>query len=175
MARSNPWKQKPRHTRHTTLIVCEGDTEKTFVKYLRELCGRNCGTRLTIECARGNGDRVLRDTLRRCEGYDVAAYLYDADCPPTHKGNLSKAKRRKLIPLISTPCIEGVFLKIQGKQIPPLSADCKRAMNKITRGASLIDLATLKKFLPLDVLHSSKSLVPILNQLFNIIDPASRS
>ena len=98
MSRSNPWKQKPRHTRHTTLIVVEGDTELAFVNYLKAHCGRNCGTVVTIQNAHGgSGDAVLELTIKQCQGYDVRACLYDMDRAPTIKKRICKANQLVLI------------------------------------------------------------------------------
>ncbi len=100
MSRTNPWKQKPRHTRHTTLIVVEEDTELALVNYLKGLCGRDCGTRVTPENAHGgSGDVVLNLAIKLCKAYDARACLYDTDRAPTVKKDIRKAPFPAITPL----------------------------------------------------------------------------
>ena len=43
MSRSNPTKRKPRTTRHTTLIVVEGESEAVLIKHLKNHFGQDAG------------------------------------------------------------------------------------------------------------------------------------
>lgn len=170
MSRSNPWKQKTRQTRHTTLIVVEGDTEYAFVQYLKGLCGRNCGTRVTIENAHGGGgDSVLKKAIQLCPPYDVCLCLYDTDRMPTVKGHIQKAKRLGIIEVQSVPCIEALLLKILGEHVPTETAQCKRAMQYIAGQDKLTDSSTLEQYFPLDLLEQRRCNIQSLDQLFQYI------
>ncbi|MDQ8208271.1 RloB domain-containing protein [Coraliomargarita sp. SDUM461003] len=172
MARSNPWKQKPRHTRHTTLIVVEGDTEYAFIQYLKGLCGRNCGTRVTIENAHGGGgDSVLKKAIQLCPPYDACLCLYDTDRMPTVKGHINKAKRFGIIEIQSVPCIEALLLKILEKHVPEETAQCKRTMQRIVGENKLTTSVTFQQYFPLDLLEQRRSSIQALDQLFQYINP----
>ena len=173
MSRSNPWKQKSRQTRHTTLIVVEGDTEYAFVKYLKGLCGRDCGTRVTIENGHGGGgDSVLKKTIQLGTPYDVCVCLYDTDRMPTAKGHIQKAKRLGIIEIASTPAIEALFLEILGERIPPETADCKRALQQLLGGDKLTAQGTFEKHFPKDLLERQRAFVTPLDQLLQMIKPS---
>lgn len=123
------WKPKTPLIRHTTLLVVEGDTERAFVGHLKALFARNCGTRLTIECAYGgSGDAILDHALKLCPGFDRRAVLYDADRPPTLKTLLNKAQTQHLEQIVSSPAIEAVLLAILGQPVPRDTELCKRAL-----------------------------------------------
>jgi hypothetical protein len=170
MSRSNPWKQQSRQTRHTTLIVVEGDTEYAFVKYLKGLCGRDCGTRVTIENAHGgSGDSVLKKTIQLGAPYDVCVCLYDTDKMPTAKGHIRKAKRLGIIEIASTPAIEALFLEILGKRIPPETAACKRALQQLLGDDKLTALGTFEQYFPQELLDRQRASVASLDQLYGCI------
>ncbi|MGE9270993.1 MAG: RloB domain-containing protein [Verrucomicrobiales bacterium] len=175
MSRSNPWKQKPRHTRHTTLIVVEGDTELALVNYLKGLCGRNCGTRVTIENAHGgSGDTVLKLAIKRCKPFDVSACLYDTDRAPTIKKHIRKAKQLDIQEIKSTPCIEALLLEIQGEKVPASNEDCKRAMQRIVGDDNLTEVATFEKYFPQDLIERRSSEVSQLGALMGLINRNSK-
>ena len=170
MSRSNPWKQKPRHTRHTTLIVVEGDTELAFVDYLKGLCGRNCGTRVTSENAHGgSGDVALKLTIKLCKPYDACACLYDTDRAPRLKKSIRKAKQLGIIEIQSTPCIEALLLEILGERIPATTDECKRTMQRILGNDSLTEVSTFEKHFPQDLIERQRTSVSQLDSLLNLI------
>lgn len=175
MSRSNPWKQKPRHTRHTTLIVVEGDTELTLVNYLKGLCGRNCGTRVTAENAHGgSGDVALKLAIKLSKPFDACACLYDTDRAPTIKKTIRKAKQLGIIEIQSTPCIEALLLEILGEKVPASTEDCKRAMQRIVGEDSLTEIATFEKYFPKDLIERRKSEVSQLGDLMRLINRNSK-
>lgn len=171
MSRSNPWKQKPRYTRHTTLIVIEGDTELAFVKYLKGLCGRNCGTRVTLENAHGgSGDDVLKLAIKLCQPYDVCACLYDTDRPPRLKKSMNKAKRLRIIEIQSMPCIEGLLLEILGEKVPNTTDECKRVILQIVGNDRLTEEATFVKCFPSSLIQHKRANVYQLDSLMRLIN-----
>lgn len=175
MSRSNPWKQKPRHTRHTTLIVVEGDTELALVNYLKALCGRNCGTRVTTENAHGgSGDFVLNQAIKLCKAYNARACLYDTDRAPKVKKHILKAKQLGIQKIKSTPCIEALLLEILEEKVPASTEDCKRVMQRIVGNDSLTEVATFEKYFPEQLIERRKSEVSQLGALMELINRNSK-
>jgi hypothetical protein len=87
------------------------------VKYLKGLCGRDCGTRVTIENGHGGGgDSVLKKTIQLDTPYDVCVCLYDTDRMPTVKGHI-----REVFPARSPRPSTGVR-HVTGSALPLHSA-----------------------------------------------------
>ena len=62
---------------------------------------------------------------RRNAAYDRMAVLLDTDLPmsaPVRK----RARSHKIRVIGSTPCIEGLLLKILGEHVPATSTECKK-------------------------------------------------
>jgi len=171
MPRSNIRKQKPRRAQHTTLIVVEGDTEVALVKYLKGLCGRNCGTRVTPENAHGgSGDFVLKLAIKLCKAYDARACLYDTDRAPETKKYIRKAKQLGIQEIKSTPCIEALLLEILEDKVPASTEDCKRAMQRVVGTDSLTEVATFEKYFPQDLIERRSAEVSQLGALMALIN-----
>jgi hypothetical protein len=172
MSRSNPWKKKPRYTQHTTLIVVEGDTEYYFIQHLRQICGRNCGTRATIENVHGgSGDHVLKQAIKKSKDFDTCACLYDMDRAPTVKRDLAKADCMGIVQIASSPCIEAFLLELLGQSVPRTSEDCKRAISSITGGQPLTDLKVLGAHFGVDLIRRQAKSMKTMEWLWNIISP----
>jgi hypothetical protein len=153
----------------------EGDTELTLVNYLKALCGRNCGTRVTTENAHGgSGDTVLKLAINRCKSFDVSACLYDTDRAPKVKKHILKAKQLDIQEIKSTPCIEALLLEILDEKVPASTEDCKRAMQRIVGNDSLTEIATFKKYFPQELIKQRKSEVSQLGKLMGLINRKSK-
>ena len=171
MARSEPWKQKPRHTAHTTLVVVEGDTEKALLNHIKRICGRNCGTQLTIENTHGgSGEVVLEKAIRMHKPYDISACLYDADREATKKQNLYDADRFKIRRFVSVPCIEALLLETLEQRVPATTEECKRRLNEKVRGDSLTGISGFQKHFPQELLERKRKDIPLLDDLFRLVD-----
>lgn len=164
------WKTKTRTVSHTTLLVVEGDTEKAFVFYVRSLFARQCGTRLTIECAYGgSGDAIVAHALKLCPGYDRRAVLYDADRPPASKTLLAKSESQKIERIVSTPAIEAVLLAILGQPVPRDTEGCKTALAARIPD-SLTDVRNYPRHFPETLLREKAVSVPALKQLLALMN-----
>lgn len=165
-----PWKPKAPPIRHTTLLVVEGDTERAFVGHLRALFARNCGTRLTIECAYGGGgDAILGQALKLCPGFDRRAVLYDADRPPTLKNRLHEAQAQKLEHIVSNPAIEAVLLAILSHPVPRDTESCKRALADLISD-SLTEVRNYPRHFPETLLRAKALEVSVLRQLLALMN-----
>ena len=166
MSRSNPSKRKPRSTRHTTLIVVEGESDEVFLKHLKILFGRDSGSRLTVKSPRGNGDAVLKTAIDSFEAFDRRVAIYDADWQPQAK-HLKAAHRKKIQILTCTPCIEGLLLEILGEKPPSNSAECKRRLEQRI-GQSLTNLQTYERHFPLTLLTLCAAQIGTLRALLDL-------
>ncbi|MFH1497831.1 MAG: hypothetical protein ABII82_08390 [Verrucomicrobiota bacterium] len=150
--------------------MVEGDTERAFVGHLRALFARNCGTRLTIECAYGgSGDAILDHALKLCPGFDRRAVIYDADRPPTLKTLLQKAHAQKLDCIVSAPAIEAVLLAILDQPVPRDTETCKRALAALISD-SLTDVRNYSRHFPESLLRAKATTVPALARLLALMN-----
>lgn len=171
MARSNPWKQKPRNTCHTTLAVVEGDTEEALLNHIKAICGRNCGTRLTIENTHGgSGDFVLEKTINLQGPYDVCACIYDGDREAIKKQILARAGRLKIKRFVSTPSIEVLLLEILGQRTPDSTELCKTRLKQYVGGDRLTGINDFQKHFPHELLAAKRKDIPMLDALFKLVD-----
>jgi hypothetical protein len=117
--------------RKTFLLIVEGDTELAFALYLKSVLSRERNLAIKIENARGRGpDAVIDYALRRHSVYDHVAIAYDGDLPISQKSQKS-LQEMTAITLVSTPCIEGFFLKVLEKRVPENSKKCKKEFEKL--------------------------------------------
>lgn len=123
--------RKRRAAHHTILLVGEGATEKAFLSHIKSnYVTRGCGVKATIHAAHGKGpDHVVRHAVGRCKNasYDRVVVLLDNDMPLSAAAKkLANSKRLRI--LESTPCLEGLLLKILGEHVPDTSKLCKEQL-----------------------------------------------
>lgn len=163
--------RKRRTASHTVLLVGEGKTEQAFLQHLKFLyISRGCGVSVTIRNAHGKGpDHVVDYAIRQCHNaeYNRVLALLDTDL------QLSSAVRRraesKKIRIIgSTPCIEGLLLKILGEHVPATSVECKQRC-----GTVLPERLTLpedyRQHFPRNFLEGRRTCVPELGELLDCL------
>jgi hypothetical protein len=167
MSRSNPAKCKPRTTRHTTLIVVEGESEAVLIKHLKNHFGQDAGSRITVKSASGNGDAVLKAAIRSFEAFDRRVALYDADWQPQKK-HLQAARLRKIQILTCSPCLEGLLLEILGERPPTTSAECKRRLKLQLGEATLTNPQTFERHFPSSLLTSRVDSLKTLRGLLDL-------
>lgn len=170
MSRSNPGKPKPRTTRATAQIVCEGFTEEAFCKFLKGLYARDCGVRVAIHNARGGSPEEIIQTALRRRGYDRTAVLLDRDRPLAETWRKKAAAAGHQL-LISTPCFEALLLEILGRPVPGTTAACKKALEAILPGNSKYDARSYTAHFPKPLLDSCR--VPHLQALLALFQPAA--
>ena len=168
MSRSNPGKPKPRTTRATAQIVCEGFTEEAFCKHLRGLYGRDCGVRVAIHNARGGSPQDIIQAALRRSGYDRTAVLLDGDKPLAESWRKKACAAGHLL-LISNPCFEVLLLEILGRPVPETTAACKKALESILPGNSKCDFRSYSSHFPQALLASCK--LPHLQALLALFQP----
>lgn len=166
MSRSNPAKRKPRTTRHTTLIVVEGESEAVLIRHLRHHFGHDTGSRITVKFSSGNGDSVLKTAIRSFEAFDRRVALYDEDWQPQEK-HLQAARKRNIQILTCWPCLEGLLLEVLGEKPANTSAECKRRLKLQLGESSLTNPQTYERHFPPTLLtsraESLKTLLALLD------------
>jgi hypothetical protein len=162
MSRSNPTKRKPRTTRHTTLIVVEGESEAVLIKHIKNHFGHDAGSRIMVKSASGNGDAVLKMAINSFEAFDRRVALYDADWQPQKK-HLQAARKRKIQILTCSPCLEGLLLEVLGEKPASTSAECKRRLKLQLAESSLTNQQTYERhFTPSLLTSRADSLTTLL-------------
>ena len=115
---------------HTVLLVCEGKTEKAFLQHLKSLyITRGSGVAVKIISAGGKGPEYIVDyAIKRSHriASDRIRVLMDTDIPITAAVR-SKAAQHNVQLVESSPCLEGLLLKILNKRVPATSNQCKRS------------------------------------------------
>ncbi len=154
---------------HTVLLVGEGKTDCAFLKYIKSLyIGRGCGVSVKVRNAHGKGpDYMVGYTIGQCNAdYDRIAVLLDTDLQMS-TATRKRAKRRKIQVIGSTPCIEGLLLKILGKHVPETSAECK-GQRGVTLPAQLTRPENYQEHFPRDLLDDRRGQVPELDELLKL-------
>ncbi len=164
--------KKQRQIRATLLAVGEGDTEEAFLKYLRSIyCSGNAGVSVTIMNAHGKGPGNVVGTAvghLRMRAFDQALTLMDTDLEWTKKDR--EAARKNKIDLIgSTPCIEGMLLRLLGKPVPDQSVQCKKAMIQLTK-VDLTDPVAYSELIPKATLDAARLKMPELDHLLGLLE-----
>jgi len=162
---------KRRSVARTVLLVGEGATEQAFLQYIKSLyISRGCGVGVTIRNAHGKGpDHVVDYAIRqrRNAAYDRMVVLLDTDLPmsvPVSK----RARSQKVRVIGSTPCIEGLLLKIMGEHVPATSAECKKRCGGVLP-VRLMAPEDYTAHFPRELLDSRLDAVAELSQLLDCL------
>lgn len=162
-----------RAQRTTLLAVGEGDSEEAFLKHLRSLyCADHAGVNVTVRNAHGKGPGNVVSTALghlRNRAFDRALALLDTDLEWTKKDRDS-ARKANLHLIGSTPCLEGLLLKILQLPVPATSPLCKLAMNRALQ-ADLTEISSYAQHFPKPLLQRARlQQAPELNDLLGLFD-----
>ena len=104
-------------------------TEQAFLRHIKSLyISRGCGVGVTIRNAHGKGpDHVVDYAIGQCRNaaYDRVVTLLDTDLLMSAAAH-RRARSKKIHIIGSTPCIEGLLLKILDEYVPETSTECKQ-------------------------------------------------
>ncbi len=164
--------KKTRQVRKTLLVVCEGDSEVTFIKHLRQLyCAKGAGVSVTARNAHGRGPENVINTaiaLKRTGDYDHVAAFLDTDLK--WSAAIRNAAEKARIELIgSTPCLEGMLLKVLRETIPEASDQCKRTLQK-RLNSKLLEVDDYRFAFGRSTLDEAKNRVQTLNRLLTLME-----
>jgi hypothetical protein len=164
--------KKQRQIRATLLAVGEGDTEEAFLKYLRSTyCSGNVGVSVTVMNAHGKGPGNVVATAvghLRMRAFDRTLTLMDTDLEWTKKDR-DAARKHKIELIGSTPCIEGLLLRVLGKPVPDQSAQCKKAIAQLTK-LDLTDPGAYSELISKVKLDAARLKMPELDQLLGLLE-----
>jgi len=123
---------------------------------------------VTIRNAHGKGpDHVVDYAIRQCRNaaYDRVVVLLDTDLEMS--AVVRRRARTKKVKIIgSTPCIEGLLLKILGEHVPATSAECKERCGGALPARLMLPEGYLKCF-PKRLLEGRRAEVAELAELLN--------
>ena len=153
---------------YTVLLVGEGQTELAFLKHLKSLyISRGCGVAVKIISTNGKGPEfIVNYTIRRSHriASDRILTLLDGDIPITPR--IRKKARQHHIELVeSSPCFEGLLIKIIDKPVPATSKKCKKICRNYFDG-SLTQQSTYNN-LTLKTLERRRNCIPELAQILD--------
>jgi hypothetical protein len=155
----------------STLIVVEGETEEAFCIYLKEIFSRGVGMSITVENARGGSPEAIVNYAKKlCQNkhHDRKVIFLDGD-----RSFSPKAQRLisslKVQVILSSPCVEGLFLHILEENVPPHSDACKKVFHeKILDAKEKTGRKGYYKALPYSLLLHQRAKVQALNELLQI-------
>jgi hypothetical protein len=89
----------------------------------------------------------------------------DIDWPKT---KVKEAKQKRITLIGSTPCLEGLLLKILGKKVPVLSDECKKSLHPLLCGKET-DKRSYEKLFTKEVLDTVRDEIEELDTLIKLI------
>jgi len=164
--------KKIRTQRLTLLFVGEGDCEVAFLGHIRNLfCSGGHGLKVTLRNAHGKGpDNVVNHALAfsRSNGFDKKACLLDTDLPWPIK-SVKAAKKGKIHLIGSTPCLEGLLLRIIGREPGENSMKCKKILQQLT-GTKMTSKENYESIFTKVVLDNARSSLRELDALLCLFE-----
>jgi len=162
---------KRRSVSHTVLLVGEGTTEQAFLRHIKSLyISRGCGVGITIRNAHGKGpDHVVDYAIGQCRNaaYDRVVTLLDTDLPMSVAVR-RRARSKKIHIIGSTPCVEGLLLKILDEHVPETSAECKQRCGGVLPERLTFPGDYMGSF-PKDLLDGRRDMVTELAELLDCL------
>lgn len=176
MARSNPDKRPRREAQKTLLIVCEGETEAAFVRYLKEQYNtRGCGVQVKIIVKNeGSPEAIIKATRRWLKGraYNQCLIIMDTDLPwPVNRPR--KSKNTEILYFQSSPCIEGFILGIinhPNQYLTWNTNQCKKDFHKLLTEDDKLDHRKYIDILPLRLLEAKRTNIGKLHRLIMLLE-----
>ncbi|MEK7721868.1 MAG: RloB domain-containing protein [Elusimicrobiota bacterium] len=173
MPSTDPLK-KSRRASKTLLIFGEGLCEEMFLKHLRSLYSYNSGVAITIRKGRGgNAQGIVIDAHRIPGAYNRKIVVFDNDKSESEINKArAEAKKRRIVLLENTPCLEFVLLSIvNGKPVGQSSSWCKSEFeSKFMGQAKRGEPSEYMKVFPKTLLDDQRATIPKLNRLVDIME-----
>lgn len=165
---------KTRTVKETLLIVCEGDAEIAFVRFVKGTYTAALGRTVQTYNAKGKGGKnVLETGLRRARNnraYDKVVLLLDADKDWNDSLRASARKTRigkhPISVIEANPCLEAWLLRILGAEIEGDTRHMKQQFKALT-GCEAHEPEWMKRMLNRGVLDKARERVSPLADLMN--------
>ncbi len=165
---------KTRAVKETLLIVCEGDAEMAFVRFVKRTYADALGRAVQAHNAKGKGGKHVLDTgLSRAKNnraYDKVVLLLDTD---TDWNDELRARARKarvgkhpVSVIEACPCLEAWLLHVLGIETEGDSQHMKQTF-KANTGVQAHEPAWMEKRLSRETLDEARTRVSQLADLMN--------
>ncbi|MBS0536979.1 MAG: RloB domain-containing protein [Proteobacteria bacterium] len=172
---------KTRTVRETLLIVCEGDAEIAFVRFVKRTYEGALGRSVQEHNAKGKGGKhVLETGLRRARNnraYDKVVLLLDTDLDWNDKlrsrARKTRVGKHPISVIEASPCLEAWLLQILGAETEGDTRHMKQKFETHT-GVEAHKLEWMERLLNRDVLDKARARVPQLADLMNHMGIAKR-
>ncbi|MGQ7249567.1 hypothetical protein ACUN9Y_19815 [Halomonas sp. V046] len=162
-------KKKRTISQATILIVVEGYVEKAFVSVLRSYYSKpGCKVNINNRCG-GSSDSVVNFACAEESGNEIVAAVFDADVPLSAEVS-ARSRRCGIIPVISTPSIEGTLLDILEVERDNNTKNCKRLFKGIIGEGKTTYKGAHKTLFPKSLIDRKRSDVKALNDLISAIE-----
>ncbi|WP_156803436.1 RloB domain-containing protein [Frateuria aurantia] len=163
-----------RAVKETLLIVCEGDAETAFVRYVKRTYQDVLGRAVQDVNAKGKGGKhVLDFGLNRAKynrAPDKLILLLDTDTDWDDAQRLraqrARVNRRSVDVVEGHPCLEAWLLHILGSEVEGDTQYQKRTFKDCT-GVEAHEATWMNRLLSRDVLNGARARVPQLSELMN--------
>ena len=164
-----------RTQRNTVFGFGEGEAERVFLKHLRSLYAGN-KTSVRVDDAGGKDPSYILEKAVRVRGdicYNYSFVLVDTD--RTWPQSLrSKAKKKGIELIESSPCLEGLLLSILEPTIDRLnwpSSNCKRHFQSAYLHTDrIITDNDCKRLFPITILDQAKANIQPLGRVIEIME-----
>jgi hypothetical protein len=172
---------KIRTVKETLLVVCEGDAEIAFVRFVKRTYADALGRAVQEHNAKGKGGKhVLESGLSRAKNnraYDKVVLLLDTD-KDWNDALRARARRARVgkhpVSVIeANPCLEAWLLEILGVET---EGDTRHMKQKFTAhtGVDAHEPEWMKRLLNRDLLDEARARVSQLAELMNHMGIAKR-
>lgn len=176
-----PTPAKTRATRETLLIVCEGEAEMAFVRFVKRAYADALGRAVQEITAKGKGGKhVLETGLSRAKhnrAYDKLVLLLDTDQDwnDALRARARKARvgKHRVSVIEAHPCLEAWLLQILGAQTEGDTRHMKQQFQACT-GAQAHEPEWMERLLSRDVLDKARAGVSQLADLMDHMGIAKR-
>ena len=172
---------KTRTIKETLLIVCEGDAEMAFVRFVKRTYAAALGRAVQEHNAKGKGGKhVLESGLRRAKNnraYDKVVLLLDTDQDWNDalraRARKTRIGKRSISVIESNPCLEAWLLRILGTETEGNTSHMKQKFTEYT-GVEAHEPEWMDRLLNRDVLDEARERVSQLADLMNHMGIARR-
>lgn len=172
---------KTRTVKETLLIVCEGDAEIAFVRFVKRTYADALGRAVQEHNAKGKGGKhVLETGLRRAKNnraYDKVVLLLDTDQDWNDelraRARKARVGKHPISVIEANPCLEAWLLQILGAETEGDTRHMKQKFQAHT-GVEAHEPEWMERLLNRDVLDKARARVPQLAELMDHMGIAKR-
>lgn len=172
---------KTRTVKETLLIVCEGDAEIAFVRFVKRTYADVLGRAVQEHNAKGKGGKyVLEAGLRRAKNNRASDKMVllldtDKDWNDALRARARKARvgKHPISVIEANPCLEAWLLQILGAEIEGDTRHMKQQFEAYT-GVDAHEPEWMERLLNRDVLDKARTRVSQLADLMNHMGIAKR-